>query len=117
MWFRRKDRLSDVPPHLRGSESPNGQKPAFYRIEYDMMQKGAVIERRGKRIRQFAVTVNMSTRVVTSGDIVDNETFEALVAAGAIQRPVGVSTETTVDPVDSVSVPSPETAGPIIDEE
>ena len=86
MWFRRKDRLGDVPPHLRGSESPGGQKPAFYRIEFDMMKKGAVVQRRGRPIRQFAVTVNMTTRVVTSGDVVDRETFEALVAAGAVER-------------------------------
>ncbi len=86
MWFRKKDRLSDVPPHLRGGDRPGGQKPSFYRIEYDMMKKGAVLQRRGRPIRQFAVTVNMSTRVVTSGDVVDRETFEALVAAGAVDR-------------------------------
>lgn len=86
MWFRKRDKLSDVPPHLRGGDTPAGQKPAFYRIEFDMMKKGAVLQRRGKPIRQFAVTVNMSTRVVTSGDVVDRDTFEALVAAGAVDR-------------------------------
>ena len=86
MWFRKRDKLSDVPPHLRSGDAGAAQRPAFYRIEFDMLKKGAVLQRRGKPIRQFAVTVNMSTRVVTSGDVVDRETFEALVAAGAVDR-------------------------------
>ena len=86
MWFRKRDKLSDVPPYLRGGDTTAAQKPAFYRIEFDMMKKGAVLQRRGKPIRQFAVTVNMTTRVVTSGDVVDRDTFEALVAAGAVDR-------------------------------
>lgn len=86
MWFRKKERLSDVPPHLRSGDTAASQKPAFYRIEFDMMKKGAVLQRRGKPIRQYAVTVNMTTRVVTSGDVVDRETFEALVAAGVVDR-------------------------------
>jgi len=94
VWFRKKDKLSDVPPHLRSGDTPATQKPAFYRIEFDMMKKGAVLQRRGKPIRQFAVTVNMSTRVVTSGDVVDRETFEALVAAGAVDRVLNASAHT-----------------------
>jgi len=94
VWFQRKDKLSDVPPHLRSGEMPGAQKPAFYRIEFDMMKKGAILQRRGKPIRQFAVTVNMSTRVVTSGDVVDRETFEALVAAGAVDRAPDTSART-----------------------
>jgi hypothetical protein len=52
-----------------------------------MMLKGSVYMRRGKPIRQFGVTVGGSTRLVTSGDVVDEETYAALIAAGAI-RPV-----------------------------
>lgn len=57
---------------------------SFYRIEFDMLKKGSVLRRRGKPIKQFAVTVHTSTRVVTSGDVVDRDTYDALVAAGAV---------------------------------
>ena len=54
------------------------------RIDFDMMLKGSVYERRNGPIRQFGVTVDGATRIVSSGDTVDSETYDALVAAGAI---------------------------------
>lgn len=59
------------------------------RIEFDMMRKGHVITRGKKQVRQIGVTVNGSTRLVTSGDLVDLETYEALVLAGVIEPPPG----------------------------
>jgi len=56
-------------------------------ISYGMMVKGSIAQRRGKPIRQFGVSVNGTTRVVTSGDIVDRTTYEALLEAGAISKP------------------------------
>lgn len=50
-----------------------------------MMTKGAVIHRKGKVYRQYGVTVRGATRLVTSGDVVDQPTYDALVAAGAIR--------------------------------
>lgn len=110
MWFQKKDRRGGVPPHLRGGDQPGGQKPSFYRIEFDMLKKGALLQRRGKPIRQFAVTVNMSTRVVTSGEVVDRETFDALVAAGAIDRPT--ETAFTADRGIAAQAPAPPSRNP-----
>jgi len=65
----------------------DADRRGLYRIDFDMMTKGAVVKRRGKRLRQVGVTVNGSTRLVTSGDVVDRETYEALLAVGAIRVP------------------------------
>jgi hypothetical protein len=48
------------------------------------MLKGTVSERDGVPIRQFGVYVDGVIRLVTSGDMVDRETYDALIAAGAI---------------------------------
>ncbi|HIJ74419.1 MAG TPA: hypothetical protein HPP83_09990 [Candidatus Hydrogenedentes bacterium] len=50
-----------------------------------MMLKGSVYQRRNGPVRQFGVTVRGSTRVVTSGEVVDRETYLALIAANAIR--------------------------------
>lgn len=71
------------PPHLRG-EADAGERE-FYTIDYDMMVKGSVYKRRNGLVRQFGVTVNGSTRLVTSGDTVDRATYRALVQAGALR--------------------------------
>jgi len=53
-------------------------------IEYDMMKKGAKVRRKRKIVRQIAVLVGSEVRLVTSGDTVDRETYEALQAAGVL---------------------------------
>ncbi len=73
-----------------------------------MMRKGTVLQRRGKTIKQFAVTVNTATRVVTSGDVVDKAIYDALVSAGAIDP-----AEHDAPPVDDApAVPAPEVPVP-----
>jgi hypothetical protein len=62
------------------------RQPLFH-IDFDMMLKGSIYQRRKGPVRQFGVTVNGATRLVTSGDTVDLDTYNALLAAGAI-RPV-----------------------------
>jgi hypothetical protein len=59
----------------------------LYPIEFDTLLKGSIVQRRGVAVRQFGVYVNGAVRLVTSGDRVDRETYEALVAEGAIQPP------------------------------
>lgn len=49
------------------------------------MLKGTITERGGVPIRQFGVYVDGVVRLVTSGEMVDRETFDALIAAGAIE--------------------------------
>jgi len=61
------------------------ERQQFYHIDLDMMLKGSFCKRRKGMVRQFGVTVNGSTRLVTSGDTVDRETYIALVHAGAIR--------------------------------
>jgi len=86
LLFRKRQRRGAGAP---ASEAP-GQAPQLYRIDFDMMLKGSTCRRRREVVRQFGVTVNGATRLVTSGDVVDRETYYALLAAGAI-RPGGAS--------------------------
>jgi hypothetical protein len=58
-----------------------------HHIGFDMMVRGIFTTRRGKEIRQCGVTVDGSTRLVTSGDTVDHNTYEALIRAGVIVPP------------------------------
>jgi hypothetical protein len=75
-------------PHERASDSQTPHdRPQLYRIDFDMMLKGSVYQRRRAPVRQYGVTVNGSTRLVTSGDLVDEETLYALIAAGAVRAP------------------------------
>jgi len=64
-----------------------GEGAPFIRIEFDMMRKGHIVVRRGRKVRQYLVSVDGSTRLVTSGDVVDRATYEALVAAGCVVPP------------------------------
>jgi len=50
----------------------------------------------------------MSTRVVTSGEVVDRETFDALVAAGAVDRP----TETAFSADRGIATQAPPSRNP-----
>lgn len=83
MFFRKRDKR--VGPPLSSQSGSHAGRADLYPIEFDMMLKGAIIKRRGGQVRQLGVTVNGSTRLVTSGDVVDRDTFEALLAAGAIR--------------------------------
>ena len=83
MLFRKRQKH---PPSADSSETSEGQQ--FFHIELEMMLKGSFCKRRKKTVRQFGVTVNGATRLVTSGDVVDRETYEALLAAGAIRAEV-----------------------------
>lgn len=76
-----------VPP--TGKEG--GARPAveqeLYVVAYESMQKGNKLFRKGKPIRQVAVVVEGTARLVTSGDRVDRRTFEALIGAGVLPPP------------------------------
>ena len=54
-------------------------------IHIDMMLKGNFYNRLGGRVRQCAVTVDGATRLVTSGEWVDKETYDALIQFQAIR--------------------------------
>ena len=79
-------RDGDIPPSVRPPDMPSpSERPQLYRIDFDMMLKGSIYPRRGGPVRQYGVTVNGSTRLVTSGEMVDEETLRALIAAGAVR--------------------------------
>jgi hypothetical protein len=83
--FGRHGKANRRPPHLRG-DADLGERE-FYTIDFDMMVKGSIYKRRSGLIRQFGVTVNGATRLVTSGDTVDRATYRALLKAGALRTP------------------------------
>jgi hypothetical protein len=82
MLFKRRKK-SGVPPRGDGETSSSGS-PLGYFIEFETMLKGRAFRRGSENVRQFGVTVNGSTKLVTSGDWVDRETYIALIDAGAI---------------------------------
>lgn len=86
MLFGKGRRNKTVPPPARQAALATSKAATdFYTIDFDMMVKGSVTKRRrGGTIRQYCVTVNGSTKLVTSGDTVDRQTYDALLAAGAI---------------------------------
>ncbi len=88
---RKRPPASIVVPGADATHS--GTPPLGYSIEFDMMLKGNVYERPGGKVRQYGVTVNGGTKLVTSGNIVDRATYEALIVAGAIRSDPGVSPE------------------------
>jgi len=112
MLFRRRHKRGPIAGRAPVGPVP-GQEPEFFRIDFGMMRKGSILETRRGRIRQVGVTVNGSTRLVTSGDLVDRETYGALAAAGIIEdarpslppKPLLVTEDADDDPV---SVPEAE---------
>jgi hypothetical protein len=81
---RERERATDRPKAAAMAAPATG----LYRIDHEMLVKGSIVTRKGKPIRQFGVTVGGSTRLVTSGDVVDQATYEALRAAGALRAAV-----------------------------
>lgn len=101
LFGRRQKRGGPPAQRFAAVSSPN--QPQLHRINYEMMVKGSVCQRRSGVVRQYGVTVNGATRLVTSGDVVDGETYNALLAARAI-RPAPART-------DGEAPQTPEAAG------
>jgi hypothetical protein len=86
LLFGKRKKPGAVQSQLAEGRTSRGiRNSEVVRIEFDMMLKGSVYRRRGGNVRQFGVTVHGATRLVTSGDLVDRSTYEALLAAGAIR--------------------------------
>jgi len=83
-------------------------RPQLHRIDFDMMLKGSIYQRRGGPVRQYGVTVNGSTRLVTSGDMVDEDTLHALIVAGAVRATHG---QPPSKPANSMFLDHTETEG------
>lgn len=89
----------------RRSVTPSGTEigirstvePELYVVAYESMMKGNKLVRKGKPIRQVAVVVSGTARLVTSGDRVDRRTYNALIGAGVLP-PAGDMTRDRVLP-------------------
>ena len=90
MLFGNKRRKNAVPPAHRSVKGPE-PIPEYVTITFEMMLKGAVIKRRRTEVRQVGVMVRGSVRLVTSGDTVDRETYEAMLAAKIVAPPQPLS--------------------------
>jgi hypothetical protein len=74
----------NAPVAPRGAETATTARRVV-RIDFDMMLKGSVYNRPSGKVKQYGVTVNGATRVITSGDFLDRETYDALIKANAIR--------------------------------
>lgn len=76
-----------LPPTGKEGGARPAVEPELYVVPYESMQKGNKLLRKGKPIRQVAIVVEGTARLVTSGDRVDRRTFEALIGAGVLPPP------------------------------
>lgn len=92
MFFRRKKPswLQKILKEQEKKESQVSPETETFLIEREMMLKGAEVPRGNKIVKQFAVMVNGSVHVVTSGDRVNRQVYEALLEAKAIVPIPGV---------------------------
>lgn len=85
MVFFGKHKPRPIPSPAERDKAQAEAEEEWVRIDYDMMIRGSNVLRHGKPIKQIGVTVNGSTKLVTSGDLVDRQTFNALLAMNAIR--------------------------------
>ena len=84
MLFRKQKKSRGIFS-TKGKSVPAAEgAPGLHLIEFDMMLKGSLYTRPTGQVRQFGVTVRGATHLVTSGDVVDDPTYRALVEAGVI---------------------------------
>jgi len=95
----------EVPPPGRGNAAYPVVEPELYVVSYEHMMKGNKLVRRGKPIRQAAVVVGGTARLVTSGDRVDRRTYDALIGAGILVPSGNVPPGAPREPED---LPDPE---------
>ena len=91
MFFGKKRKGGKGAGGKRGAADANPDSQELFLIEIDMMLKGNTFKRPQGTVRQCAVTVDGATRLVTSGDTVDRDTYDALVLAQAIHPIPGLS--------------------------
>jgi hypothetical protein len=83
--FRKRQKRGSLPGARGADAAAPGNAPKLHNIDFDRMLKGSIYKRGKETVRQYGVTVRGSTRLVTSGEVVDDETYRALLDAGAIQ--------------------------------
>lgn len=89
-WRKIPNWLKDILRSQEIKESQSIPEGETFLIERERMIKGSDVVRGNKIVRQFAVMVNGSVHVVTSGDRVSRAVYEALLEAKAITPIPGV---------------------------
>ena len=85
LWGRIRGAFTKREP-VAGSDALAAPAPRrVVRIDFDMLLKGSVYDRPSGKVKQYGVTVDGATKVITSGDLVDRDTYDALIKAGAIR--------------------------------
>jgi hypothetical protein len=95
----KREPVLEYGPGTPHKSVPVKNADGLVRITYEMMKKGSHVTRRGVETRQILVMAGNSVKLVNSGDLVDRETYEALVNMAVI------------DPIPGMDVPdsSPDT--------
>lgn len=91
MLFGKKKRGGKGAGGKHGGSDANPESQELFLIEIDMMLKGNTYKRPQGDVRQCAVTVDGATRLVTSGDTVNRDTYDALILAQVIDPIPGLS--------------------------
>lgn len=86
MLFRKRDKRGGAPPPPVRGKTVEPARPAFHKITFENLVKGSIIQRKGQPIRQYGLSLNGTVRMITSGDVVDEKTYAALVAVGAVKE-------------------------------
>jgi hypothetical protein len=81
-WKRQRSESPAASADVQTWQPPD---TPHFEIRFDDMHKGYLATRNGERIRQYCVYVDGASRLVTSGDIVDRATLDALVEAGVVE--------------------------------
>lgn len=76
-------------PGAIGSVDSTEVATPLHTVHLDMMQRGTYYDRPSGQVRQCSVTVDGATRLVTSGDTVPQDVFDALVEAGIVAAEEG----------------------------
>lgn len=85
LWGRIRGAFAKGEPAAGGDAIAAPAPRRVVRIDFDMLLKGSVYDRPSGRVKQYGVTVDGATKVITSGDFVDRDTYDALIKAGAIR--------------------------------
>lgn len=101
MLFGRRKKLGNRPTDATLRPGNPTPQAGLYHVTGDIMRKGSVTVRQGKEVRQYGLSFKGVVRLVTSGDVVDRETYDALIAAGVIDPIRGP------DPADDAMPASP----------
>lgn len=91
MLFRKKNRPPSSVRQALAGQIPDGPAATgasdYIYIDYDMMVKGSPGMTNGKSVKRISIVVNGMIQLISTGDTVDRETFNALLEMGAVLPP------------------------------